>query len=101
MPTVLPAGQRRGRLVKLLASGEAENPPAGQGRCGKRPNCWQKAEAEKISLTDQAAGGKILAIGKSNAESYRLVSGNDGWDNFTQLKVMESVAAQKVKITHA
>ena len=57
-----------------------------------------KAEAGKISLTGNAEAEKILAIGKSNAESYKLSVEAMGGDNFTQLKVMESVANQNVKI---
>ncbi len=57
-----------------------------------------KAEAEKISLTGNAEAEKILAIGKSNAESYKLSVEAMGGDNFTQLKVIESIAAEKVKI---
>ncbi len=57
-----------------------------------------KAEAERISLTGNAEAEKILAIGKSNAESYKLSVEAMGGDNFTQLKVMESVANQNVKI---
>jgi hypothetical protein len=41
---------------------------------------------------------KILAIGKSNAESYKLSVDAMGGDNFTQLKVMESIANPNVKI---
>jgi hypothetical protein len=57
-----------------------------------------KADAERISLTGNAEAGKILAIGKSNAESYKLsVEAMEGII-FTQLKVMESIATEKVKI---
>jgi hypothetical protein len=49
-------------------------------------------------LTGNAEAGKILAIGKSNAESYKLSVEAMGGDNFTQLKVIESIAAEKVKI---
>ena len=45
-----------------------------------------------------AEAEKILAIGKSNAESYKLSVEAMGGDNFTQLKVIESIAAEKVKI---
>ncbi|HEX3766775.1 MAG TPA: hypothetical protein VHT72_00285, partial [Puia sp.] len=45
-----------------------------------------------------AEAGKILAIGKSNAESYKLSVEAMGENNFTQLKVMESIASQHVKI---
>ena len=57
-----------------------------------------KADAEQISLTGNAEAEKILAIGKSNAESYKLSVEAMGGDNFTQLKVMESIGAQQIKI---
>jgi len=47
-----------------------------------------KAEAEKISLTGNAETEKILAIGKSNAEAYKLSVDAMGDNNFTQLNVM-------------
>ena len=57
-----------------------------------------KANAEQISLTGNAEAEKILAIGKSNAESYKLSVEAMGGNNFTQLKVMESIGMQNVKI---
>ncbi|KAB1231797.1 SPFH domain-containing protein [Chryseobacterium viscerum] len=57
-----------------------------------------KANAEQISLIGNAEAEKILAIGKSNAEAYKLSVEAMGEDNFTQLKVMESIANQNVKI---
>jgi len=57
-----------------------------------------KAEAEKISLTGNVEAEKILAIGKSNAEAYKLSVDAIGSNNFTQLKIMESIANQNVKI---
>ena len=56
------------------------------------------AEAEKISLTGNAEAGKILAIGKSSAESYKLAVEAMGGNNFTQLKVMEAIGEQHIKI---
>ena len=47
---------------------------------------------------DEKEAEKILAIGKSNAEAYKLSVDAMGEDNFTQLKVMESIANQNVKI---
>lgn len=41
---------------------------------------------------------KILAIGKSNAESYKLSAEAMGGNDFTQLKVMEAIGAQNIKI---
>jgi uncharacterized membrane protein YqiK len=57
-----------------------------------------KANAEQISLIGNAEAEKILAIGKSNAEAYKLSVDAMGEDSFTQLKVMESIANQNVKI---
>jgi uncharacterized membrane protein YqiK len=87
-----------GDRLKLLASGEAE-----KTRLLARANAEQiewlaKAEAEKITLTGNAEAEKILAIGKSNAEAYKLSVDAMGGNNFTQLKVMEAIGAQKIKI---
>lgn len=84
--------------VKLLASGEAEKTRVLAKADSEKIELLAKAEAEKISLTGNAEAEKILAIGKSNAESYKLSVAAMGGDNFTQLKVMESVASQNVKI---
>jgi uncharacterized membrane protein YqiK len=84
--------------VKLLASGEAERTRVLAKADSEKIELLAKAEAEKISLTGNAEAEKILAIGKSNAESYKLSVAAMGGDNFTQLKVMEAIAAEKVKI---
>ncbi len=39
-----------------------------------------------------------MAIGKSNAEAYKLSVEAMGGNNFTQLKIMENIASQNVKI---
>ena len=49
-------------------------------------------------MTGNAEAEKILAIGKSNAEAYKLSVDAIGSNNFTQLKIMESIANQNVKI---
>ncbi len=84
--------------LKLLASGEAEKVRQLAKADAERTEWLAKAEAEKIALTGNAEAEKILAIGKSNAESYRLSVDAMGGDNFTQWKVMEAIATQKVKI---
>src|SRR4029078_9141979 len=73
--------------TKMLANAESQKVKA-----------LADAEAERISLTGNAEAEKILAIGKSNAESYRLAIESMGGENFTQLKVMESIGKDKVKI---
>ena len=87
-----------GDRLKLLASGEAEKTRLLAKADSEKIELLAKAEAEKISLTGNAEAQKILAIGKSNAESYKLSVEAMGGDNFTQLKVMESIAGQNVKI---
>lgn len=84
--------------LKLLASGEAEKVRQLAKAEAERTEWIAKADAEKITLTGNAEAEKILAIGKSNAESYRLSVEAMGGNNFTQLKVMEAIATQKVKI---
>src|SRR5215510_12754732 len=87
-----------GDRLKLLASGEAEKTRLLAKADSEKIELLAKAEAERISLTGNAEAEKILAIGKSNAEAYKLSVGAMGGDNFTQLKVMESIATQNVKI---
>jgi len=84
--------------LKLLASGEAEKTRLMAKADAEKIEWIAKADAEKISLTGNAEAEKILAIGKSNAESYKLSVEAMGGNNFTQLKVMESIASQNVKI---
>ena len=74
--------------VKLQAAAEAE-----------RTRLIAIAEAERISRTGEAEANKILAIGKSNAESYELAVKAMGGDNFTKLKVTETIGRDHVKIT--
>jgi uncharacterized membrane protein YqiK len=84
--------------LKLLASGEAEKTRLLAKANAEQIEWLAKADAEKISLTGNAEAEKILAIGKSNAESYKLSVEAMGGDNFTQLKVMESIGTQQIKI---
>ena len=87
-----------GDRLKLLATGEAEKTRLLAKAESEKIELLAKATAEQISLTGSAEAGKILAIGKSNAESYKLSVEAKGGNNFTQLKVMESIANQNVKI---
>lgn len=84
--------------LKLLASGDAERIRVLAKANAEQIELLAKADAEKISLTGNAEAEKILAIGKSNAESYKLSVEAMGGDNFTQLKVMESISNNNVKI---
>ena len=84
--------------LKLLASGEAEKTRLLAKADAEKIEWLAKAEAEKISLTGNAEAEKILAIGKSSAESYKLAVEAMGGNNFTQLKVMEAIGQQHIKI---
>lgn len=87
-----------GDRMKLMATGEAEKVRLLAKAESEKIELLAKANAEQISLTGNAEAQKILAIGKSNAESYKLSVEAMGGNNFTQLKVMESIATQNVKI---
>ncbi|NSL85429.1 flotillin family protein [Chitinophaga sp. Mgbs1] len=84
--------------MKLLASGEAEKVRLLAKAEADRTEWIAKADAEKISLTGKAEAEKILAIGQSSAESYKLAVEAMGGSNFTQLKVMEAIGAQNIRI---
>jgi len=84
--------------LKLLASGDAERIRVLAKANAEQIELLARADAEKISLTGNAEAEKILAIGKSNAEAYKLSVEAMGGDNFTQLKVMEAIGAQHIKI---
>lgn len=87
-----------GDRLKLLASGEAEKTRLLAKANAEQIEWLAKAEAEKIALTGNAEAEKILAIGRSNAEAYKLSVEAMGGSNFTQLKVMEAIGSQKIKI---
>ena len=87
-----------GDRLKLMATGEAEKVRLLAKAESEKIELLAKANAEQITLTGNAEAEKILAIGKSNAESYKLSVEAMGGNNFTQLKVMESIANQNVKI---
>src|SRR5215813_2672895 len=84
--------------LKLIASGEAEKTRLMAKADSEKIEWLAKAESEKISLTGNAEAEKILAIGKSSAESYKLAVEAMGGGNFTQLKVMEAIGQQHIKI---
>jgi len=87
-----------GDRAKLLASGEAERIRLLAKAEAEKIEWLAKADAEKISLTGNAEAEKTLAIGKSSAESYKLAVEAMGGDHFTQLKMMEAIGAQHIRI---
>lgn len=84
--------------VRLLASGEAEKVRLLAKAEAEKTELMARADAEKIAVTGNAEAEKILAIGKSSAESYKLAVEAMGGDNFTQLKVMEAIGSEKIRI---
>lgn len=84
--------------MKLMAAGEAEKVRLLAKAEAERTEWIAKADAEKIALTGKAEAEKILAIGQSSAESYKLAVEAMGGDNFTQLKVMEAIGTQQIRI---
>ncbi|HWB63175.1 MAG TPA: SPFH domain-containing protein [Chitinophagales bacterium] len=84
--------------IKILASAEAEKTKLIAFAQSEQVKLMANAEAEKISKTGNAEAEKILAIGKSNAEAYKLSVEAMGGNNFTQLKVAETIGENKIKV---
>ena len=57
-----------------------------------------EAEAKSTTLTGEAKGAAKLALGKADAESYKLAVNAMGEDNFTQFKVTEAIGLNKIKV---
>jgi uncharacterized membrane protein YqiK len=84
--------------LKLQAGAEAERVKLQASAESERVKLLAIAEAERISKTGNAEAEKILAIGKAEAESYQLQVSAMGGDNFTQLKITESIGKEKIKV---
>ncbi|MDI9874249.1 SPFH domain-containing protein [Flectobacillus rivi] len=90
--------QGEAQSLKLQAGAEAERVKLQASAESERVKLLATAEAEKISKTGSAEAEKILAIGKAEAESYQLQVSAMGGDNFTQLKITESIGKEKIKV---
>lgn len=90
--------QGEAQSLKLQAGAEAERVKLQASAESERVKLLATAEAEKISKTGNAEAEKILAIGKAEAESYQLQVSAMGSDNFTQLKITESIGKEKIKV---
>jgi uncharacterized membrane protein YqiK len=84
--------------LKMIAAAEAEKVKLLAIAESEKVKLLAIAESEMISKTGDAEAGKILAIGKSSAESYKLAVTAMGGDNFTQLKITEAIGKDKIKI---
>jgi uncharacterized membrane protein YqiK len=87
-----------GDRLKLIANGESEKIRLIAIADSEKIKLLATAEAERISKTGNAEAEKILAIGKSSAESYKLAVEAMGGDNFTQLKITESIGTNNIKV---
>jgi uncharacterized membrane protein YqiK len=84
--------------LKIQAAAEAERVKLQATAQAEKTKLLADADAEQISKTGLAEAEKILAIGKSSAESYKLAVDAMGGDNFTQLKITESIGKEHLKI---
>jgi uncharacterized membrane protein YqiK len=80
------------------SEGEAKSIELRAGAEAKAKVLNAEADAKQIKLTGDAEASKIEAIGKATAEAYKLQVSAMGQDNFSQLKVMESIGVNKIKI---
>jgi len=90
--------QGEAQSLKLQAGAEAERVKLQASAESERIKLLANAEAEKISKTGAAEAEKILAIGKADAEAYQLAVSAMGGDNFTQLKITESIGRERIKV---
>ncbi len=84
--------------LKVIAGADAEKTKLIANADAEKIKALANAEAEKITVTGNAEANKIMAIGKSNAESYKLAVTAMGGDNFTRLKITESIGKEKIKV---
>ncbi len=92
------AANAESERTKVIAGAEAERTRLIANAEAERIRAIANADAEQISVTGNAEAEKILAIGKSNSEAYRLQVEAMGGDNFTRLKVTESIGANHLKV---
>ncbi len=92
------AASAEAERTKMIASADAERTKMSAAAESEKVRLMAQAEAEKIELTGKAEAEKTLAVGQSSAEAYRLAVEAMGGDNFTKMKVMETIGQEKVKI---
>jgi uncharacterized membrane protein YqiK len=84
--------------TKLKANADAENKKVLAAAEAEATKLRAGAEAEAIHKTGNAEAGIILEKGKSTAEAYKLQVEAMGKDNFGQLKLIEQIAQNKMKL---
>ncbi len=92
------AANAESERTKVIAAAEAERTKLLANAEAERIRAIANADAEQIAVTGNAEAEKTLAIGKSSAEAYRLQVEAMGGENFTRLKITESIGANGIKI---
>jgi uncharacterized membrane protein YqiK len=90
--------QRKAEAEVKRSEGEAKAIEIKAGADAKAKELMAKAEATQIKLTGDAEASKIEAIGRATAEAYEKQVQAMGADNFGQLKVVESIGINNIKI---
>ena len=80
------------------AEGEAKSMELKAGAQAKAKKLNAEAAAYETDVNGKAEAGKIEAIGKATAEAYEKQVQAMGADNFSNLKVMESIGTNNIKI---
>ena len=80
------------------AEGEAKSMELKAGAQAKAKKLNAEAAAYETDVNGKAEAGKIEAIGKATAEAYEKQVQAMGADNFGQLKVVESIGINNIKI---
>jgi len=90
--------QKKAEAKVKEAEGNATSIKLAGGAQAEVTKMTAEADAYKIKQTGTAEAEKILAIGKSNAEAYKLSVDAMGAENFSKFKVFEEVGKNGTKI---
>ena len=90
--------QKKAEAVVKSAEGEANALRLKATAQSDAKKALADADAVQITLTGKAEAGKIEAIGKANADAYKLQVAAMGMDNFSKLKVTEEIGKNNIKI---
>jgi len=86
------------KAIELKAGGDAKAMKLKAEAQAEAKKVMAEADAKQIELTGKAESGKILEIGKSTAEAYKLQVEAMGGDNFAKYKITEEIGKNGIKI---
>ena len=89
---------RKAQTKVKESEGEAKSIEIKAAATAKAKEVMARAEATQIEVTGKAEASKIEAIGTATAEAYDKQVKAMGADNFGQLKVVESIGVNNIKI---